>query len=41
LQPKRAASPETVRKAGSALTPEMLRNLDQAIGYDAERLFGK
>lgn len=41
LQPNRATSPAKQPKAASALTPEMLRNLDQAIGYDPVRLFGK
>lgn len=41
LQPNRAAAPEKQPKAKSALTPEMLRNLDQAIGFDPVRLFGK
>lgn len=39
LQPNRAATPEP--KAKSALTPEMLNNLDQAIGFNPARLFGK
>lgn len=41
LQPNRAAAPAKHPKAASALTPEMIRNLDQAIGYDPVRLFGK
>lgn len=41
LQPNRAAAPEKQPKAQSALTPEMLRNLDQAIGFNPARLFGK
>jgi ribosomal protein S19E (S16A) len=41
LQPNRAAAPEKQPKAQSALTAEMLHNLEQAIGFDPERLFGK
>lgn len=41
LQPKRSASPDTARKPQSALTPEMLRNLDHALGLDPVRQFGK
>ena len=41
LQPNRAAAPAKQPKAKSALTAEMLRNLDQAIGFDPVRLFGK
>lgn len=41
LQPNRAAVSENQPKAKSALTAEMLRNLDQVIGFDPVRLFGK
>ncbi len=41
MQPNRAATPNKQPQAKSAMTPEMLRNLDQAIGYDPARLFGK
>lgn len=41
LQPRRVAVPNSQPKGKSALTQEMLNNLDQAIGFNPARLFGK
>jgi putative transposase len=41
FRPNRAAAPAKQSKAKSALTAEMLRNLDRAIGFDLVRPFGK
>lgn len=41
LQPNRRAVPEHEKKPKSAITPEMLKNLDQSIGLDLARKAGK